>query len=531
MKKIYLFLVIIILLFLVTRFFKITEIPPSLYWDEASIGYNAYSIITTGHDEWGKLLPIHFRAFGEFKLPVYIYTVGLMELFFGLSEFAVRLPSVLFSLGTLIISFFLMQKIAGNKAAALMSAFLISISSWLFIFSRTGYEATAGVMFYLASLLLLVYFQKNKWFIFLSGITFIISMYSYTSFRLISPPTFVLSLFILFGFSKSNWQKYWRIITLSCIVLVFSSIPIIRLVVLDSGFGRIQSLSFLPTVRWVTGPTGKTELQVIPAPKQGQKASGNLITNYFSHFSPDFLFVSGDKNIRSQQSGFGQLYLLDLPFFLLGLIYLWGKKKRSFWFLLIPLIIAPLPASLTSEAPHALRSLTMAPFIAYISSLGIIFFLQMIKVRIILWIIIVAYLGFFSNYYYHFIQDYTIMSSKDWHLGYKKIFTDYTAQFNNYDHVVVSNQYGQPYIFALFYQKISPDFYWRNRVLNAPQDWGFSTVNRIGKYQFEKVLTQNLPTGHSLVFTTDFDKLDIKPKGVIRNLDNSIAFYVYDYQK
>jgi hypothetical protein len=68
-------LLFIIILFFVSRLYRISNIPPSVYWDEASIGYNAYSVSVDGKDEWGSFLPLHFRAFGEFKLPVYIYSV------------------------------------------------------------------------------------------------------------------------------------------------------------------------------------------------------------------------------------------------------------------------------------------------------------------------------------------------------------------------------------------------------------------------------------------------------------------------
>src|SRR3989338_9770825 len=81
-------LVFICVFFLSTRLFRIAEIPSSVYWDEASIGYNAYSIAQTGKDEWGDFLPIHFRAFGEFKLPVYIYATVPFVAVFGLTAFS-----------------------------------------------------------------------------------------------------------------------------------------------------------------------------------------------------------------------------------------------------------------------------------------------------------------------------------------------------------------------------------------------------------------------------------------------------------
>jgi len=132
-----------------TRLYKISQIPPSLYWDEASIGYNAYSILKTGRDEWGEFLPLHFRAFGEFKLPVYIYSVVPWVKLLGLNVWAVRLPAVLYSLGVIILVYVLAGKIAGRKWVGFLAAFILTLSPWFFIFSRTGYEATAGLFFFL----------------------------------------------------------------------------------------------------------------------------------------------------------------------------------------------------------------------------------------------------------------------------------------------------------------------------------------------------------------------------------------------
>src|SRR4051812_3604511 len=105
-KKTTLVLVFILAFFLFTRLYKITEIPGSLYWDEASIGYNAYSILTTGQDEWGVSFPIYFKAFGEYKLPVYIYSTVLSEKIFGVNTLAVRIPAVIYSLGIILLIYF-----------------------------------------------------------------------------------------------------------------------------------------------------------------------------------------------------------------------------------------------------------------------------------------------------------------------------------------------------------------------------------------------------------------------------------------
>src|SRR3989344_450319 len=94
-------LLLITSLGLVLRTYKLTSSPAGLYVDETSIGYNAYSIITTGRDEHGKFMPLFFEAFGEYKLPIYIYAVAVTQLFTGPTDLSVRLPSVIF--GTLTI--------------------------------------------------------------------------------------------------------------------------------------------------------------------------------------------------------------------------------------------------------------------------------------------------------------------------------------------------------------------------------------------------------------------------------------------
>ena len=93
--KHFLVLAIILLVALALRIYKIGSIPPGLTPDEASLGYNAYSILKTGKDEYGALLPFVFKSFGDFKPGLYIYLTVPAVLIFGLTEFSVRLPSVL----------------------------------------------------------------------------------------------------------------------------------------------------------------------------------------------------------------------------------------------------------------------------------------------------------------------------------------------------------------------------------------------------------------------------------------------------
>lgn len=70
-------LVVVVLLAFFLRFYQLGETPVALNIDEVAIGYNAYSILQTGKDEFGKVLPVVFRSYDDFKPPLLIYLTVL----------------------------------------------------------------------------------------------------------------------------------------------------------------------------------------------------------------------------------------------------------------------------------------------------------------------------------------------------------------------------------------------------------------------------------------------------------------------
>ncbi|HET7098859.1 MAG TPA: glycosyltransferase family 39 protein [Patescibacteria group bacterium] len=439
----------VLFLFLVSRIYGIAEIPKSVYWDEASIGYNAFSIATDLKDEWGEKLPLHFRAFGEFKLPVYIYTVAIFVKAIGLNEYAIRLPAVFYSLGSLILVYLLTKKITDNEHTAIFASFILIFSPWFFIFSRTGYETTAGLFFFLLGTYLFLEHTKKGIYILFGIMSFILSFYSYNSFRVIIP--IWLSLMLIYTYSKKNIP----IIIISISIFLVSLIPVYRLYKFDSGGARFAQVEI----------TSKFD----------------FIKNYVAHFSPNFLFLKGDTNPRSQIPGHGQLYLFELPLLLLGLVAIIKSKKALYYIPLIILILAPIPASLTRESPHALRSLLAAPAFAMMSALGIYFLAAHFKKYsslIVLFVIICYYLSF-ESYMTSFITKYPSLSASDWQYQYKEIFA--TQKSGN-----VSDKYAQPYIFALYYLKYPPQKFRDEVKLNPINDWGFSKVSSFNGFKFIK---------------------------------------------
>jgi 4-amino-4-deoxy-L-arabinose transferase-like glycosyltransferase len=441
-------LILICLLFLVTRLYKISEIPSSVYWDEASIGYNAYSVLQTGRDEWGEFMPLHFRAFGEFKLPVYIYSVVMSVAMFGLNAFAVRLPAVVFGLLSVIGLYLVVLKLTKNKLLSLLSSFLFAITPWFFIFSRTGYEAVAGLAFFIWAIYFLLKSTEKKMYFVISVILFVISSYSYNSFRILTP-LLLLPVLIYYFFKKE-----FTIVAISVVILLASVFPLYKLYKQDSGLSRLQTVGDVK----------------------------NIVVNYVKNFSPSYLFVNGDSNPRSQMPDTSQLYYLDILFLVLGIVYVLKSKKYSYFAILGLLILAPIPTAITRENPHALRAILMSPILSVISAMGIYYSTKLSKMFLI--IIISIYLIFFAIYYYKFNTQYNDLSSSAWQYQYKEIFTKQKSG-------CVSDQYAQPYIFALLYGKVDPKYFISTRVLNPVSDWGFSTVYSFGDYTFPKTCSIN----------------------------------------
>ncbi|GIW60389.1 MAG: hypothetical protein KatS3mg087_1455 [Patescibacteria group bacterium] len=145
----------IILLFIITllggvlRFYQLGQTPQSLTWDEVAIGYNAYSILRTGRDEYGNFLPTSFRSFEDYKSPLYIYGTTLSLAIFGKSEFAIRFLSALTGTLTIPLLALWVVKIIGknNFSLALLTSLLCATSPWHLHFSRVAYESNLALFF------------------------------------------------------------------------------------------------------------------------------------------------------------------------------------------------------------------------------------------------------------------------------------------------------------------------------------------------------------------------------------------------
>ncbi len=452
-------LLVIIVAAAILRFWKLGSYPMSLSWDEAAIGYNAYSISKYGIDEYGKKFPLLFKSFNDYKLPGYIYTDAVAVKFLGLSEFSTRLPSAIFGTLSVILIYFLTKNLLSNwkLKIAIISAALFAISPWALQFSRAAFEANSALTIVLLGATLLTYGLKNKIFAILSIPVLALSIYFYYSSR-IFVPLFLICFALIYKKEFTAKMKYY---ILGFIIALLISTPMIVQILSPAGAKRVSEVSifadrslisdYVDAKTKYTGPVSAIFLnRRIPV-------AWEAMHNYSSHFSPGFLFFGDDPNPRQRPGNHGLLYIIELPLIIAGLWSLAkSKDPKPKLTIFAWLLIAPMSAAFANQTPHGLRSLLMLPAVIVISAIGIAQFSKTAKLAAILSAIFAI---LFINYLYNYYIIYPLKNSTNWAYGYKEAFSRTAKLESNYDRIVFTGFYWKPYIFYLFYNKIDTAFY------------------------------------------------------------------------
>jgi hypothetical protein len=428
--------------------------------------------------------------------------------------------SAIFGIADILLLFFLVLHLTKNKTIALLSSLFFAFSPWSIQFSRVNWETNYGLFFFFLGILLFLkgLEKKNFWLVFAFA-SFGIDIFTYNAAK-VFVPLFVLAMVIVY--SKDLLKNK---IAAFLGLLVFFGFILINVVSPDlSGLTRLGEVTF---------NTQEVESTYLYKLTKHQKIGvvQLIAQNYLSHFTPQFLFISGDHNPRHSIQTMGELYYYDVLLLPFGIFFLVKSKNKWSWLVLVWFFLAPIPASIATEAPHASRTMFALGGWQIVSATGFFYLLTLIKKENVrFWLIIFSCVVFFlfvDDYSYKYIWLYPTQYSSDWQYGYMKIFTDYKNDFGKYTSVIVSDQDGQPYIFALYYLKYDPNSFRQTVIYNPESNWGASTVKSFGNFIFKKVEASDLQK-NTLVFATPNDEIKgVIPNGEIKNLDGSAAFWIY----
>ena len=561
-------LISIFVLGFLLRFWHFSVNPPSLNWDEVSLGYNAYSILKTGKDEFGTYLPKNLRSLDDYKMPVYLYSTVASVSIFGLNDFAVRIPSAIFGLLTVILIYFFVKELYDDqvfiklsdkksveekqklkyagKTIAIISAVLLAIVPWHVQYSRMASEANVGAFFLVAgALTFLSAVRKKLWMLPLSVMCFGFAAYSYKSIEVISPLVGFM-LVILYRKQLITVRKKLPLIV-SGVLVVLIGLSLVQ-DTFSSGVNiRIKGTSVFDTSDFNNAFSQNIEERQFDGTVDKDRFSGifhnnrlvyagTIIRGYLVHFSPSFWFFDYDQ--RQHPTPFvGLLYVWMLFFMPTGTYFVIKRfPKRSSIIIFSWLLISPIPASITRDIPHAIRVLPILIPLIIITASGIFAVYEVLcksTIKRYLFVsVIFIFMVFSSAHYFHQYDTHLPFErSKDWVYGRKELVKYVEANKAKYKKVVISTSLEWPHIFFLYYSRYDPVKYLAQGG-TVSGGWG-EERNHYDTYQFRKFNTSvdflNLTVNDTLYagLPKEFPST-IKPLSVIKYLNGDPAIWIVD---
>lgn len=365
------------------RLFGLEKSPFTLGFDEASLGYNAYSILKTGKDEYGTPYPLSLRSFNDFKPAIYAYIAVPFIHFFGLNQTSVRAPSAVMGAVSLIFLLLIFMKITKKSFLVSLGVLaLISFFPWRIHFSRVALETNISMAFFTGAAWCLLNFDKNKIYKIGSIIFSIFSIYSYHSARIAIPILFFLTIIDPFTFNLKVFlkkpidllKKLWPIV-----LILISYVPLFLETQASFLVTRLKQTNifnhFYPFTPRELIFTENVWFNVFAHPLY--YFFGYLSGHIFSYLSPknlSLLIYPGVIKSAQAISGSGMLGFFGGFLFIIGLIsslkYLFSDKEKRiivYW-----IIAGIIPAAVTWEWFYPLRSLNIYPAIDLIAGLGVL---------------------------------------------------------------------------------------------------------------------------------------------------------------
>jgi 4-amino-4-deoxy-L-arabinose transferase-like glycosyltransferase len=358
------------------RFYLIKEMPGGLFPDEAANGLDINNIFK-GHFQ-------PFFARGNGREALFFYLLAISVKIFGRGPWQHHIVSASIGLLSVFTTYLLTKRLFDSKSA-LLASFLMAISTWHIVLSRTAFRAIMIPLFTTLTFYFIVRFfqaknEKEKiWTAILSGIFFAGGFYTYIAYRIMLVILGLAFIFLLAADRKQNFkwfkqfQKYfWT--ALAAAFITFLPIGIYFAQHPGSFVGRSSQVSvFNPDLNH--GHLLKTVAEVTFKQLRAYFAYGDI--NWRQN-------ISGDPFLSPFVSIFFGLALIALTALVIKFLWQCLKNKQEmqhlkylvpvflFWGMLIPVI------STAEGIPHGLRAVGTIPAVFMITAIGLIYFAKMV---------------------------------------------------------------------------------------------------------------------------------------------------------
>ena len=353
------FLLAVSLLVVVCYFYDAPRNPVGFFVDEASIAYNAHTIAQRGTDEYGYTFPLYFRAFGEYKSPVYIYILSAVFWLTGPSVLVARMLSAVAGLAAALLLGIVGARLARRRLVGLIVFLAAALTPWIFELSRLVFEVALLPVILALFLLLLERAAKRpqwSWPIAVGlGILLGLMVYTYSVGRLLA---LLFALGLAFFFTRQRWRQ----VVLTWIVFGLMLLPLAIFTLRHPG-ALSERFKFVTFVK--------------PEDTRSQIAL-RFVQNYGENFSPRRWLAYGDPEPRHHLPGMGSLLAGVVALSALGLIVVLLRYRHEAWwrFIIYGLVVSPIPAALTLDYFHTLRLIALPCFLLVLTVPAIEFLLE-----------------------------------------------------------------------------------------------------------------------------------------------------------
>lgn len=433
---------------------RLNTIPSGFYVDEATVAYNAYSILLTGKDEYGFSMPVLFRLLGSYTPPLFIYVAVPMIKLFGMQPVVFRLLSGFSALGSVIYFYLLINRLGlyRSKLTVPIATFFYAISPWLVFNARLGYEVTLAYFISAAAIYYLYRALENPRYLLIGVPLFSLATYAAHTQRYLFP--IFMFFYCLIFYKKLFVRKNLVYLVWLSIFMLLTQIP--HLLIINSPAFWIKN------ARFTNQPIGQM--------------LRNLIDQLLQYYSPKSLFWQmPDIDLQHTIPELSVMYDWLVVPYLVG-VYLLFKRlsEQSYRFVLLLFCVSVLPAAFSGHFISIQRALPFLLPLGIVLGIGIDALASRVQswVVISLFIVLTAYSLLMLNRSYFVLFPYE--RAEAWNQGYANL-ASFLKQNPNEHFVVDDMRNPRLYIELLYYLQYPPakyqqevDPYYREHYYQAP---------------------------------------------------------------
>jgi hypothetical protein len=319
--------------------------PPGFYRDETAIAYNAYTLESSGRDEYGARFPLFIRSFGDYKSPLYVYLLAGVFAVTGPSAHVARDLSAVLGLAAVLALTYLAYAVTRRGALALAVGLLAGLSPYLFEISRLVFEVALEPLLIALFLLTLhraagtasagrLWRRRHS-----VGLALLLGamFYTYQAGRVFAP-LFAIGVALCFG--RGRRRRIAELWGLFAVLLVPFGVYWERHPgALSERYETVTWLHRLPWWRIVE----------------------RFPRHYFANINLWDWAVHGDSVERHHVPGDGSLFFVEIGLALAGVVIVLLRRRSDAWwqFVVYALVVSPAAAALTVGSTQSLRLIVL----------------------------------------------------------------------------------------------------------------------------------------------------------------------------